>query len=244
VQGIGDGRPAADVSFSVGRGEIVGITGVLGSGASEVVEMVTGLRAPRRGRITLDGAPYRPATPAAALARGVALIPRDRRHEGLVLDFPVERNLTLNTLGEDVRAGLLDRRRNRDRANGLIGRLDIRPADPAAIAGRLSGGNQQKVVLGRGLAAGATLLVLDEPTVGVDIGAKEEIYRLLAELADGGAGILVASTDPAEIIGLCDRVLVMLRGRVVDDLPTEQLALEDLISRMTGSGAEPKADAA
>lgn len=208
-------------------GEIVGITGLLGSGASELVESFVGLRR-HRGRLSWRGRRFRPSSPAAALAAGLVLVPRDRRHDGVVLDFSVERNLTLSTLGRDSRGGLRRAGRARSRASTLVERLDIRPRDTGVLARLLSGGNQQKTVIGRSLAAEAQLIILDEPTVGVDIGAKEEIYRVLADLAAAGTAIVVASTDPAEVLGLCDRVLVMRRGEIAHEVATGDISLEDL----------------
>ena len=212
---LGDGARFAEVSFTVGAGEIVGIAGLVGSGREEVVDALYGLRRLTAGAVTLDGKPIRIDTPATALAHGFALVPRDRRHAGLVLDMTVADNVNLASLDTVAVAGLERRGMALRRAADLVARLDIRPPDPAKVARYLSGGNQQKVVLARWLATGARLFILDEPTIGVDIGAKVELYRLVGELAARGAAIIVSSSDDAELLGLCDRVVVMLRGRVV-----------------------------
>ncbi|WP_210481526.1 sugar ABC transporter ATP-binding protein [Naasia sp. SYSU D00948] len=244
ARGLGDGATFADVSIDVARGEIVGLTGLLGSGTAEVVDTVVGLRRHRTGSIRIAGRDSGIASPADALEAGLVLIPRDRRHDGLVLEQSVETNLNLSTLGRASRLGLLSSKLLASRSDGLIQKLDIRPADRTATTRLLSGGNQQKVVLGRALAADAGILVLDDPTVGVDIGAKQEIYRLVAGLADEGAAVLIASNDPLEVLGLCDRIVVMVRGRVVLDVPASDLTQEELISHMTGSAAgDPTADA-
>jgi len=229
------------VDLDVRPGEILGVTGLLGSGASELAEALVGLHG-HGGELVLDGRRFRPASPAAALAAGVVLVPRDRRHDGVVLDFSTQRNLTLSTLSEGTRAGLIDDAASRARAADLADRLDIRPRDTNVQTRLLSGGNQQKVVLGRSLAAGARVIVLDEPTVGVDIGAKQEIYRLLAELAASGTAVVVVSTDPAEVLGLSDRIAVLERGRVAHEVSTDGLTLEHLSALVTGSTTDPRAE--
>ena len=241
ARGLGVGAIVHDVDLDVRPGEILGVTGLLGSGASELAEAIVGLRRPR-GEVHLDGRRFRPASPAAALEAGVVLVPRDRRHDGVVLDFSVQRNLTLSTLSTDARAGLLDDAGARSRADELSERLDIRPRDAGVQTRLLSGGNQQKVVLGRSLAAGARLIILDEPTVGVDIGAKQEIYRLLAELAASGTAVVVVSTDPAEVLGLSDRILVLDRGRVAHEVDAAGLSLEHLSTLVTGSAGDARTE--
>ena len=195
------------------------------------------MRRRRSGTIELAGTPAKVGSPADALDRGMVLVPRDRRHDGLVLDMDVADNINLATLDESASLGLVRRDDARERARELVTRMDVRPADPGATTRLLSGGNQQKVVLGRWLAAEADVFVLDEPTVGVDVGAKAEIYRLLAQLADDGAGLLVSSNDPVELLGICDRVIVLLRGQVIADVPSGELTLDALVALTTGSAA-------
>lgn len=244
ARGLGVGTVVHGVDLDARPGEIVGVTGLLGSGASELGEALVGLHR-HTGELRLGERRFRPSSPAAALEAGVVLVPRDRRHDGVVLDFSVQQNLTLSTLSTDARAGLLDAPAARARADELSERLDIRPRDTTAQTRLLSGGNQQKVVLGRSLAAGARVIVLDEPTVGVDIGAKQEIYRLLAELAASGTAVVVVSTDPAEVLGLADRIVVLERGRIAHEVSTDGLTLEHLSALVTGSGdARSEGDAA
>ncbi len=237
ARGLRVGSAVHGVDLDVRPGEILGVTGLLGSGASELAEALVGLHR-HTGDLSLDARRFRPSSPAAALEAGVVLVPRDRRHDGVVLDFSTQRNLTLSTLAEATRAGLLDDAASRSRAAELADRLDIRPRDTSVQTRLLSGGNQQKVVLGRSLAAGARVIVLDEPTVGVDIGAKQEIYRLLSELAESGTAVVVVSTDPAEVLGLSDRVVVLERGRVAHEVTTEGLTLAHLSALVTGSTNE------
>lgn len=241
LDGFGDGHRFQEVSLTVHHGEIVGLAGLLGSGREELVDTVVGLRRAESGHLRVDGTEAHVHSPADALDRGVALVPRDRRNDGLVLDLDVSGNINLATLAEVARGGLLSQDAALDRSRRLIERMDVRPDDPQMVTRLLSGGNQQKVVLGRWLAADADVLVLDEPTVGVDVGAKAEIYRLMADLARDGAGLLVSSNDSAELLGVCDRIVVLLRGRVVADLPAADLSLNDLVALTTGSATPPAA---
>jgi ribose transport system ATP-binding protein len=235
LRSLGDGHRFEDVSFTVHRGEIVGLAGLLGSGREELVDSLVGLRRIRAGSIGVHGQPATVHSPADALDRGVALVPRDRRNDGLVLDLDVSGNINLATLEEVSRFGWISGVAALERARSLVERMDVRPDDPGMTTRLLSGGNQQKVVLGRWLAADAEVFVLDEPTVGVDVGAKAEIYRLLDELAHAGAGLLVSSNDSAELLGVCDRIVVLLRGRVVADVPADELTLDELVALTTGS---------
>jgi ribose transport system ATP-binding protein len=240
IDGLGDGRQFDGVSLTVAKGEVVGVAGLLGSGSEEFVDTLIGLRAPKRGRISIGGRKINIISPAVALRHGMVLIPRDRRHDGLVLDMSVTDNINLATLDDVSSAGILRRSKALDRAKSMVQKLDIRPANPAATTRLLSGGNQQKVVLGRALAADASVFILDEPTVGVDIGAKAEIYRLVADVAARGAAVIVSSNDPAEILGLCDRVVVMLRGSIVADAPAGAFTRDELVATMTASNTEER----
>lgn len=240
VQGLGDGRQFNDVSLTVAKGEVVGVAGLLGSGCEEFVDALVGLRMPKKGEIRIGGRKLKVTSPAVALQHGMVLIPRDRRHDGLVLDMSMTDNINLGTLEAVSTAGIVRRRKALDRATDMVEKLDIRPANPAAITRLLSGGNQQKVVLGRSLAADASVFILDEPTVGVDIGAKAEIYRLVADVADRGAAVLVSSNDPTEILGMCDRVVVMVRGEIVADARASSFTRDELVEKMTASNVEER----
>lgn len=235
VSGLSDGAAFADVSFTVRQGEILGIAGLIGSGREELVDTLYGLRRARAGAVRLEGAPLRIRSAADAVRAGIVLVPRDRRNDGLVLPMTVAENVTLATLGETSVAGLVSARRQRGSAEAQIGNLDIRPPNAAAVTRYLSGGNQQKVVLGRWLARKARAYLFDEPTVGVDVGAKAEIYALMRGLARDGAPVLVSSGDPAELVGVCDRVLVMMRGRVIADVATGDLTVDRLVALTTGA---------
>ncbi len=243
VRGLTDGKMLAPTDLEVRANEIVGVAGLLGSGREELVDLLFGLHQKRAGDTWVDAAPVKLSSPHRALARGMALVPRDRRHDGLVLDMSVADNVNLATLDKVARFGLVNAARAKDAALRMIEMLDIRPADPAKRTRLLSGGNQQKAVLGRWLAADTKVFVLDEPTVGVDVGAKSEIYRLLNQLADEGAAVLVSSNDSAELLGVCDRVIVLVRGEVVANVSTKDLTLDELIAITTGTRKAPAGSA-
>jgi ribose transport system ATP-binding protein len=238
IADLTDGRSFTSVSFTAHQGEILGIAGLIGSGREEVIDTIYGLRRASAGQITLNGRAATIATPVQAVRQGVVLVPRDRRHDGLVLPMTVAENVTLATLRENARFGLESRARTAASAQSQIAALDIRPPNPAAITRFLSGGNQQKVVLGRWLARKAQVFLLDEPTVGVDVGAKAEIYQLMDKLAQDGAAIVVSSSDPAELVGLCDRIIVMMRGKIIAELHSHDVTLDALVAITTGATSE------
>ncbi len=235
----------SSIDLRVHRGEIVGIAGLVGSGREELVDALYGLRRLQAGSIELDGESIVNTDPHTAVEHGVVLIPRDRRNTGLVLDMTVADNINLASLEEVSTLKVTRHARATGRAAKLIEKLDIRPANAQAVVRFLSGGNQQKVVLARWLATGSRLFIMDEPTIGVDIGAKVEIYQRIADLAadntpDGqsqSAGVVVSSSDPAELLGVCDRILVLFRGSVVADKPVSQLTLDSLLALTTGGSA-------
>lgn len=227
----------SNVSLDVKAGEIVGIAGLIGSGREELIDTLYGLKKPINGSLTFDGEVQKFKAPKDAVAAGIVLVPRDRRHDGLVLDMSVSDNVNLASL-DDISTALIEKRKaGLLKAEAVAEQLDIRPRDPAATTRNLSGGNQQKVVLGRWLTRGAKLFILDEPTVGVDVGAKVEIYTLVEKLAADGAAVLVSSSDPGELVGLCDRILVMLRGEIITEVSTKDLGVDHLVALTTGGQA-------
>ena len=235
LQNFGHADMFRGIDLTLHRGEILGIAGLIGSGRSELIDTVYGLRRATEGAVRFDGAPVRIASPSDAVACGIVLVPRDRRNEGLVLPMSVSENVNLANLDEVSVAGLEQRSVARKRAEEQIRSLDIRPTNPGTITRFLSGGNQQKVVLGRWLAKQAHVFLMDEPTVGVDVGAKVEIYQLIERLAKAGAGVLISSSDPAELIGLCDRVVVMMRGKIVETVETDGMSIDQLVAVTTGA---------
>lgn len=235
VSGIGDGSKFEDVSFDVRKGEILGIAGLIGSGREEIVDAIYGLRPIKSGALSLNGRPARIRTAAEAVRAGIVLVPRDRRHDGLVLPMTVSENVTLATLEQNSKLFLESRRMARASTEAQIAALDIRPPNPGAVTRFLSGGNQQKVVLARWMAKSADVFIFDEPTVGVDVGAKAEIYQLIERLAREGATVIVSSSDPVELVGVCDRIIVMMRGRKTADLTADEVSLDSLVAATTGA---------
>ena len=238
VSELGDGQHFEDVSFTVRAGEIVGLAGIIGSGREELVESIYGARRARTGTTAIEGQRVRLRSPADSVDRGLVLVPRDRRNDGLVLDMTVGDNINLATLDEVGSAGWLNRRAARRRADDLVTRLDVRPPRSDRVVRYLSGGNQQKVVLARWLASGPRLFLLDDPTVGVDVGARSEIYKLIGSLVGDQSGVLLSSNDLGELLGMCDRILVLVRGRIVADVDAADTSLDDLVALTTGSNGE------
>ena len=226
----------SDVALDVHGAEIVGITGLVGSGRSELLETIFGARRPHAGQVVVNGRPLRPGSVPAAVRAGLGMAPEERKSQALVLDEPVYRNVTLASFARFARAGFTDAEREKAAAAGVAERLDLRPRDVRRIVRTLSGGNQQKVVVGRWLLGGVRLLLLDEPTRGVDVGARTELYRVIRALADSGVGVLMVSSEVPEVLGLADRVVVMREGRVVRQAPATEIdehAVLDLV--MAGS---------
>ena len=193
-------------------------------------------------RSLLRGEPVRPRGPRHALRLGIAFVPEDRRIAGLALQQSVLANTVLSVLGRIARLGVVSRAAEQRTARDMVCRLGVKLGSMRDPVGSLSGGNQQKVVLGRNLLTEPALLLLDEPTRGVDIGAKAEIYRLLGEVARGGVGVLLASSEPAELVGVCDRVVVLRDGRSVRELDTSRVTEAELLaaSMATSPGKEPR----
>ena len=214
VEQVTRGTRLRDVSLTLRRGEVLGIAGLLGAGRTELARVIAGADIPDTGRIVIDGAPVRIRHPRDAIRAGVGLVPEDRKQQGLVLSQTVAANVSLPQLERLGRAGIVSRARERQLALKWTQDLRIKTPGIETRVLTLSGGNQQKVVLGKWLAAGADVLIVDEPTRGIDVGAKMEIYALLDRLAAQGAGILMISSDLPEIMGMSDRILVMHQGRV------------------------------
>ncbi|MGW5333313.1 sugar ABC transporter ATP-binding protein [Streptomyces bauhiniae] len=224
----------ADVSFEVRGGEIVGLAGLVGAGRSEVARAVFGIDKWDAGTAEVCGRPLPNGSPSAAMAAGLVLVPEDRRAQGLVMDMSIERNIGLTGLRTTVRAGLVDRGAERSRALDWAVRLKVKYARIADAVGTLSGGNQQKVVLAKWLATGPRVLIVDEPTRGIDIGTKAEVHRLLSGLAADGVAVLMISSDLPEILGMADRVLVMHEGRLTAELPRADATEESVLAAATG----------
>jgi ribose transport system ATP-binding protein len=236
VEGLTRRGEFADVSLTVAPGEIVGIAGLVGSGRSELLETVFGARRPDRGQVLVDGKRLRPGSVPAAVRAGLGLAPEERKSQALLLGEAVQRNIGLATLERHTTAGFIRGGAERAATSAVADRLELRPRDVTRRAGTLSGGNQQKVVLGRWLLGGTRLLLLDEPTRGVDVGARAELYRVIRGLAADGVGVLLVSSEVPEVLGLADRVLVMREGRIITEAPARELD-EHLVLDLVMAGA-------
>ncbi|CAH2599162.1 ribose ABC transporter ATP binding subunit [Rhodovastum atsumiense] len=215
VRNLTDGRRVKPCSLRLHRGEVLGIAGLVGSGRTELARLIYGADRRTGGEILLNGRPVTIRSPEDALAAGIAYLTEDRKQLGLFLDMSCAENINIGVIRKDSRpGGILDLARARERAEQAFAALRIRAASPQISVGSLSGGNQQKVLLSRWLETGPAVLILDEPTRGVDIGAKSEIYRIIDDLAKRDIGVIVISSELPEIIGICDRVLVMREGRI------------------------------
>jgi ribose transport system ATP-binding protein len=215
VEGLTRHGEFADVDLTVHGGEIVGITGLVGSGRSELLETIFGARRAHSGRVTVAGKGLRSGSVTAAVKAGLGMAPEERKSQALVLGESVYRNMTLANFAGYAKAGFTDAAKERQAADEVAERLELRPRDVRRVVRTLSGGNQQKVVVGRWLLGGTRLLLLDEPTRGVDVGALAELYQVIRKLADSGVGVLMVSSEVPEVLGLADRVVVMREGRIV-----------------------------
>ncbi|MEU1518559.1 sugar ABC transporter ATP-binding protein [Streptomyces sp. NPDC005811] len=223
-----------DIGFEVRAGEVVGLAGLVGAGRTEVVRAVFGADPYDSGTVEVQGRPLRRHDVNAAMDAGIGLVPEDRKGQGLVLDATVQENLGLVTLGRSTRAGFVDRSGQRRAADRISGQLKVRMAGLHQHVRTLSGGNQQKVVIGKWLLADTQVLILDEPTRGIDVGAKVEIYQLINELTASGHAVLMISSDLPEVLGMSDRVLVMSQGRIAGELSAQE-ATQDAVMALAVS---------
>ena len=224
-----------NVSLTVRAGEIVGLSGLVGSGRSELAQTIFGVTPADSGEIRIAGQQVAIRSPAQARSLGVAYVPEDRGTQGLVRPMTVRENFSLAALGKVSFGGFIDRGAERKLAGDGVKRFAVKTSSLEQIAGKLSGGNQQKIVLGKWLANGPKLLILDEPTRGIDVGAKAEIHRLMGELAAQGLAILMISSELPEVLGMSDRVLVMREGRIVAEFSREEATQESIGAAMMGS---------
>jgi ribose transport system ATP-binding protein len=229
------GRYGHRLSFQVRAGEIVGVAGLVGAGRSEMLRVLFGVDRPVSGTIRIQGRPIALRSPSDAIAAGVALVPEDRKQQGLVLEMSVRENIGLPGLWRNrLPAAWLNRTAERQASGQMIERLRVRTASDRLAVQYLSGGNQQKVVIGKWLSLGPRVLMMDEPTRGIDVGAKHEIYRLMEELAQQGVAVLFVSSEMEEILNMSDRALVMHEGRIAGELDRVQLNEETVMRLATG----------
>lgn len=227
-------HPTKELSFQLRAGEIVGMAGLVGAGRTELLQTLFGVTPAKGGAIRVAGKVCAPKSPREAIAAGLALVPEDRKQQGLILEMAVRFNLSLPSLGRDQRRGFLNFAAE-DRISGeMIGKMRVKTPNDRQLVQFLSGGNQQKVVLGKWLAMRPKVLLLDEPTRGIDVGAKSEIYGLMEQLARDGVAILFVSSDMEEVLGMSDRALVMHEGRITGELTRSQLSEEAIMHLATG----------
>ena len=237
AKNLGAGHMVQDVSFSVKSGEIVGFAGLLGAGRTETARLVFGADAKRSGTMTLNGQPLAPRHPIDAIARGIGFSSEDRKLEGIVPDMSVAENLTLALMPQLTKAGIVDEEKQRIIVEKFVQRLGVKCSGPEQRIRELSGGNQQKVLLARWLAMNPKLVILDEPTRGIDVGAKAEIQSLIKELAEQGLGVLMISSELEEVIEGSDRVFVLREGKNVAEFSGKQISEAAVMAAMAhGNG--------
>jgi rhamnose transport system ATP-binding protein len=229
VEGLSRTGFFKDVSFSVRKGEILALTGLVGAGRTEVCEAIYGVTAADSGRVVLDGEELHLADPAQAIEKGIGYLPEDRLRQGLVLDWELTKNVTLPTLGNFARLGWLNVPRENIVTRELVGKLEVRAASIFDRAGTLSGGNQQKLIVAKLLAGEMKVIILDEPTKGVDVGAKTAIFAIMNDLAAAGYGIVMVSSEMPEVLGMSDRIIVMREGRVAATMDTRTATQEQIL---------------
>ncbi|MDF2649550.1 MAG: hypothetical protein K0Q73_5355 [Paenibacillus sp.] len=224
-----------DVSFSLRAGEIVGIAGVVGCGALKVARALYGIHPISSGSIRLDESDFYPKKPERAVTRGIAFISEDRKLESIIQGISIRKNISITILNAITQLGLVKSGIEKDSADAFLDRLKIRPVDPLYQADKLSGGNQQKVALAKWLCRGSKLFIVCEPTRGMDVQAREDVYKILDDLSGQGVGVLVISSDFQEVASVCDRALVMRDGRIVGELPQQSMTEQSLLSLALGA---------
>ena len=238
VRGLSRAGEFEDVDLVVRRSEIVGLSGLVGAGRSEVAQAIFGIRSPESGEVRIDGEVVRIRSPQAAMEKGIFYVPEERRSQGLILPFSIKNNITLSILDRIARFGFVPRT-ERQTADRFAKGLSIRGGSVSDPVSRLSGGNQQKVVLAKSLAREPSILLLDEPTRGIDVGAKSEIYRLIDELAKEGKAILLISSELEEVLSMSDRVVVMREGRITGEFGRNEANQEMVMTAATGGRNRP-----
>jgi ribose transport system ATP-binding protein len=228
-------HPHAEISLQLRVGEIVGIAGLVGSGRTELLQTIFGVTPSVGGQMRMAGEPFAPRNPREAIRAGLALAPEDRKQHGLILQMAVRENASLASLSRDQQNGFLNFNAEEKVATEAVEQLAIKTPNLDQATVNLSGGNQQKVVLGKWLALKPRVLLLDEPTRGIDVGAKREMYRLMEQLAADGVAILFVSSELEEVLGMADRALVMHEGRLAGELARDQLSEQAVMQLATGT---------
>lgn len=234
VENLSDGKDFNNIDFKIHEGEILGFSGLMGAGRTEIMRGIFGIDKLESGKIMLDGEEITIKSPADAIEKGIGFLTENRKEEGLILDDSLRENISLPSISEFSRSGWINTKEEKDFADLLIKRLTVKTVSGEVPVKTLSGGNQQKVVLAKWIGAGSRVLILDEPTRGVDVGAKREIYMLMKELTERGVGIIMVSSDLPEVIGISDRVVVVHEGRIAGELDKTELSEEKIMTLATG----------
>ena len=242
VEGLTRAGEFRDISFDVRAGEIVGLAGLVGAGRTELARVLFGVDARDAGVVRLAGAPVEFTSPSQAMAAGIAYLPEDRHQDGLVMDFSITQNVTLPILPRLFPRLLVHASREDEVAREYTEEFRVRMTGVDQLVGALSGGNQQKVVLAKWLASKPTVLILDEPTRGIDIGAKVEVHRIVSELAASGLAIILISSDLPEVLAMSDRILVLHEGRLAAEIARDQATEEGVMFAATGNVRPESAD--
>ncbi|MDU3995862.1 MAG: sugar ABC transporter ATP-binding protein [Enterobacter sp.] len=234
VHHLTDGKKVQPCSLQVRSGEIVGLAGLVGAGRSELAQLIFGVRKATGGMIEVDGEPVVIHSPRAAIENGIGFLTENRKEQGLFLELAAQENITMATLERDATFGWLNRKKAQSISDDAIALLNIRVPHSQVRAGGLSGGNQQKLLISRWVAIGPRILILDEPTRGVDVGAKSEIYRIMNQMARKGVAILMISSELPEVVGMSDRVYVMREGSIAGELHGRDISQENIMTLATG----------
>ena len=234
VHHLTDGAKVQPVSLQVKSGEIVGLAGLVGAGRSELAQLIFGVRKSTGGTIEIDGLPVKIHSPREAISHGIGFLTENRKEQGLFLELAAQDNITMATIERDAHYGWLDRKKAQTISDDAISLLNIRVPHAQVRAGGLSGGNQQKLLISRWVAIGPRILILDEPTRGVDVGAKSEIYRIMSQMAKQGVAILMISSELPEVVGMSDRVYVMREGSIAGELHAADITQENIMTLATG----------
>ncbi len=234
VKNVARSKLVHDVSFKLHAGEIVGFAGITGSGRTEVARVIFGAD-PYTGDMVISGQPYKARSPEDAIAHGVALVTEDRKGQGLLLKLPVTTNTTISGLKRLTRFGLIKLREELNLVKDMIRQLSIKTPSPNFLVVNMSGGNQQKVILARWLSIGTRIFIMDEPTRGIDVGSKSEIYQIMADLTSKGVGIIMISSELPEVLGMSDRIMVMRQGTIVKELSRAEASEEAIMLHAVGT---------
>ena len=238
VDNLANATEYADISFNLRRGEILGLYGLVGAGRTEAMQGLFGISPPAAGSVTLEGRKLVIRTPSDAIRSGISYVPEDRQDQGAILSLGIRENVTLANLFKHVRGLVLSRTSERDETRRLGRRLSVKAASWEQRLGELSGGNQQKVVIAKWLATRPKVIILDEPTKGIDVGSKAAVHDFIGELAGEGLAVVLISSELPEVMGLADRVLVMKEGRIVDEFRRGEWSAEAIVRAATGSARE------